>query len=174
MDETTFETRTVAVCRILHPHGTGGEMLVEPYLNDLGCYDRLGEVELRTVEGGSQSFRIARVRRAGDRLLVQFEEICTVETARALAGLECYVKREELPAPAEGEFYWFDLEGLTVYTESGDCLGQIEEFFPTGSNAVLVVRKGAQEILLPFIKDVVVAVDDAHGTMHVRAIPGLL
>jgi 16S rRNA processing protein RimM len=94
--------------------------------------------------------------------------------ARSLSGLELYVRRAELPPPIEGEFYWFDLEGLDVYTEDGECLGRVEEFFPTGSNEVLIVRKGSQEILLPFIKDVVLAVDEARRILHVRAIPGLL
>jgi 16S rRNA processing protein RimM len=162
------------VCRILHPHGTSGEILVEPYLNDLACYDRLAEVAVRTADGRSERYRIGHVRRAGERLLLRLEGCCSIETVRSLTGLECYVRREELPPPADGEFYWFDLEGLTVYTEGGDCLGRIEDFFPTGSNVVLVVRKGVEEILLPFIKDVIVGVDDARGTLQVRAIPGLL
>lgn len=162
------------MCRILHPHGTSGEILVEPYLNDLACYEHLDEVAIRTADGRSRTYRIVHVRRAGERLLIQLEGCCSIETVRSLMGLEFYVRREELPPPAEGEFYWFDLEGLTVFTEGGDCLGRVEEFFPTGSNVVLVVRKGAQETLLPFIKDVIVAVDDARGTLQVRAIPGLL
>jgi 16S rRNA processing protein RimM len=164
----------VPVCRILHSHGTQGAVLVEPYLNDLAGYERLGEITLRMTPGTSQRFAIAHVRRAGERLLVQLDGVTSVEMAQVLAGLEGYVKRGELPPPAEGDFYWFDLEGLTVYTEAGDYLGRIEEFFPTGSNAVLVVRKGTQETLLPFIKDVILAIDDAQRTLQVRAIPGLL
>lgn len=162
------------VCRILHSHGTQGELLVEPYLNDLTCYERLGEMVLRTAHGASQCFGLAHVRRAGERLLLQLDGVRSVEMAQSLAGLEGYVKRGELPPPPEGDFYWFDLEGLTVYTETGECLGRIEEFFPTGSNAVLVVRQGTQETLLPFIRDVILAIDGARGTLQVRAIPGLL
>jgi 16S rRNA processing protein RimM len=164
----------VPVCRILHSHGTQGEVLVEPYLNDLACYERLDEIVLRMAHGTAQSFGLAHVRRAGERLLLQLDGVKSVEMAQSLAGLECYVRRGELPPPPEGDFYWFDLEGLAVYTEAGDYLGRIEEFFPTGSNAVLVVRKGTQETLLPFIKEVILAIDDAQGTVQVRAIPGLL
>jgi 16S rRNA processing protein RimM len=169
-----FETRLVPVCRILHAHGTQGEVLVEPYLTDLTCYERLGEMALRMTSGTSQRFGLAHVRRAGERLLIQLDGVNSVEMAQALAGLEGYVKRGELPPPPEGDFYWFDLEGLTVYTEAGDYLGRIEEFFPTGSNAVLVVRNGMRETLLPFIRDVILAVDGARGTIQVRALPGLL
>jgi len=63
---------------------------------------------------------------------------------------------------------------LAVYTQEGDFLGRVEDFFPTGSNEVLVVRDGAREILLPFIKDVILAVDDTQGSLRVRVIPGLL
>jgi 16S rRNA processing protein RimM len=151
-----------------------GEVLVDPYLNDLACYERLGEMVLRSAAGATQRFGLAHIRRAGERLLVQLDGVTSVEMAQALAGLEGFVKRGELPPAPEGDFYWFDLEGLTVYTEAGDFLGRIEEFFPTGSNAVLVVRKGTQETLLPFIKDVILSIDDTHGTLQVRAIPGLL
>lgn len=174
INETTFETRLVPVCRILHAHGTQGEVLAEPYLNDLACYERLGEMVLQGASGASQSFVLAHIRRAGERLLLQLDGVTSVDMAQPLTGLECYVRRTELPPPPEGDFYWCDLEGLTVYTEAGDYLGRVEEFFPTGSNAVLVVRNGAQETLLPFIKDVVLAIDDAQGKLRVRAIPGLL
>jgi 16S rRNA processing protein RimM len=149
-------------------------MLVEPYLNDLTCYDRLCEVAVLLADGQFQSYQVTHIRRVGGRLLLQLEGCVSREMARPLAGLDLCVRRDELPPPPAGEFYWFDLEGLTVYTEDGECLGRVEEFFPTGSNEVLIVRKDSRETLLPFIKDVVLAVDQARGILYVRAIPGLL
>jgi 16S rRNA processing protein RimM len=149
-------------------------MLVQPYLNDLAYFDRLGEVAVRLADGQFQSYRVMHLRRMGERLLLRLEGCVSQEMARTLAGCELCVRRDELPPPPEGEFYWFDLEGLTVYTDDGTCLGRVEEFFPTGSNEVLVVRQGSQETLVPFIKDVILTVDAAQGTLHVRAIPGLL
>jgi 16S rRNA processing protein RimM len=149
-------------------------MLVEPYLHDLSCFEGLSEVAALGADGQCQRYRVAQLRRMGGRLLLQLEGCVSREMARSLAGCELYVGRDELPPPPEGEFYWFDLEGLTVYTEDGACLGRVEEFFPTGSNDVLVVRQGLQETLLPFIRDVIITVDAVQGTLHVRAIPGLL
>jgi 16S rRNA processing protein RimM len=167
-------TRPVPIGGVLHPHGMGGEMLVQPYLNDLTYFDRLCEVAVRLADGQFQSYRVTHIRRMGERLLLQLEGCVSRDMARVLAGCDLCVQRDELPPPPEGEFYWFDLEGLMVYTEDGACLGRVEDFFPTGSNDVLVVRQGGQETLLPFIKDVILAVDAAQGTLHVRAIPGLL
>jgi 16S rRNA processing protein RimM len=170
----TFKARPVPIGRVLHPHGTAGEMLFEPYLSDLTCYDRLCDVATLSADGQWQGYRVEHIRRAGERLLLRLEGCLSIDTARPLAGHDLYVRRDELPAPKAGEFYWFDLEGLSVYTEDEAYLGRVEEFFPTGSNEVLVVRKGAQETLLPFIKDVIVAVDESRGILHVRALPGLL
>jgi 16S rRNA processing protein RimM len=174
IDAAELPTKSVPICRILHAHGTEGEVLVEPYLNDLTCYERLEHLRFTPVDGACRRLRIVRVRRAGERLLMQFDGVSSIAEARLLAGCEGYTQRSELPAPGEGEFYWFDLEGLAVRTEGGDCLGRVEEFFHTGSNAVLVVRQASRETLLPFIKDVILKVDDAEGTLHIRAIPGLL
>ena len=149
-------------------------MLVEPYLNDLTCYHRLCEVAVLLADGQFQRYRVTHVRQVAGRVLLQLEGCVSREMARPLVGCDLCVRREELPPPPDGEFYWYDLEGLTVYTEEGECLGRVEEFFPTGSNDVLVVRKGVQETLLPFIKDVIVAVDAAQGVLYVRAMPGLL
>jgi 16S rRNA processing protein RimM len=149
-------------------------MLVEPYLTDLTCFDRLREVAVRLADGRFQSQRVTHMRRMGERLLVRFDGYASRDMARELVGCDLCVQRDELPPPPAGEFYWFDLEGASVYTDGGVCLGRVEEFFPTGSNEVLVVRQGVQETLLPFIKDVILAVDTAQRTIHVRVIPGLL
>jgi 16S rRNA processing protein RimM len=166
--------KPVPIGRVLHPHGLGGEFLVEPYLNDVACFDRLDEVAVVCADGHLQSYRILHRRQMGQRLLLCLEGCVSQEMARALIGCELCVDRDQLPPPPAGDFYWFDLEGLDVYTEAGAYLGRVEEFFPTGSNEVLVVRQGAQETLLPFIKDVILAVDAANGRLCVRVIPGLL
>jgi len=149
-------------------------MLLQPYLNDWTCYQQLHEVAVPLADGKFQRYRVTHMRRVGERILLQLDGCVSREKARLLSGSEMCVEREALPPPPEGEFYWWDLEGLTVYTEDGECLGRVEEFFPTGSNEVLVVRMGQQETLLPFIKEVIVAVDATQGLMRVRAIPGLL
>jgi len=168
------ERRLVAIGRVLHAHGTKGEVVVNPYLPDMSYYDRLREVAIGRKDGQLQAYRVQQIRTAGAQLLVQLDACSSAEAARPLSGADLYAPRGELPPPVTGAFYWFDLEGLAVYTQEGDFLGRVEDFFPTGSNEVLVVRDGAREVLLPFIKDVILAVDDTQGSLRVQAIPGLL
>ena len=149
-------------------------MLLQPYLNDWTCYQQLNEVTVPLADGQFKRCQVTTIRRVGERILLQLDGCGSREQAQPLSGSEMCVERAALPPPPEGDFYWWDLEGLTVYTEDGVCLGRVEEFFPTGSNEVLVVRMGQQETLLPFIKQVIIAVDATQGIMRVRAIPGLL
>jgi 16S rRNA processing protein RimM len=149
-------------------------MLLEPFLNDAIWYQQLTAVAILEADGGFRDLRVRHMRPIAGRWLVQFEGCGSRDTAQSFTGLELYVRRDQLPHPPAGEFYWCDLEGLAVFTEDGECLGRVEEFFPTGSNEVLVVRKGTKEVLLPFIKDVILVVDGVRGLIRVRVVPGLL
>ena len=114
------------------------------------------------------------LREAGERILLQLEGISSLRAVQPLLGCEVCVPRNDLPPPGPGEFYWFDLEGLAVLTEEGEFLGRVADFFPTGSNEVLVVHNGEREILLPFIKDVILSIDETQGRIRIRVLPGLL
>ena len=93
--------------------------------------------------------------------------------AEELKGLEISVPRAELPELTEDEFYWHQLEGLSVY--AGDCLlGQVDHLLETGANDVLVVRacEGSldkRERLVPWLRgDVVKGVDLAGSRIDVE------
>ena len=73
------------------------------------------------------------------------------EQAITLVGQQIFVRREQLPATAEDEYYWSDLEGLEVHTTGGEVLGRVERLMETGANDVLVIR-GNRQHLVPFIQ----------------------
>jgi 16S rRNA processing protein RimM len=87
--------------------------------------------------------------------------------AEALLGSEILIRREQLPPPSEGEYYWADLIGLEVVTTEGVILGVVDSLFETGANDVLIV-KGERERAVPFIKDqVIVRIDREAGRITV-------
>ena len=62
------------------------------------------------------------------------------------------IERAQLPPVETGEYYWADLEGLSVVTTQGVNLGVVDYLLETGANDVLVV-KGDRERLIPFLRD---------------------
>ncbi|HEX7060447.1 MAG TPA: ribosome maturation factor RimM [Woeseiaceae bacterium] len=94
------------------------------------------------------------------------------DAAARLVGADVAVPRERMPEPAEGEYYWADLEGLEVRHRDGRVLGRVDRLIETGAHDVLVVQPGAagrdSEILIPFVPgEFVLGVDLAAGTIDV-------
>ena len=110
---------------------------------------------------------IAAGRSHGKTVIAQLKGVEDRDQATALLGTEIAVRRDQLPPPQAGEYYWIDLEGMRVVTQVGESLGEISHLFATGANDVIVVR-GDRERLIPFVEpDVVCAVDFANHRMTV-------
>tara|TARA_R110000868_G_scaffold315295_4_gene576215 strand:+ start:3761 stop:4273 length:513 start_codon:yes stop_codon:yes gene_type:complete len=91
----------------------------------------------------------------GKGIIVKFPDINTPEDARLLTGKTISILRSQLPALSADEYYWSDLEGLTVINQQGVTLGTVAYFIETGSNDVFVV-KGEKEIAIPYLPGTVV------------------
>lgn len=84
------------------------------------------------------------------------------DQVQPLIGSELAIKKEQLEPAEEDEFYWSDLQGLTVMNLDDETLGQVDHLLETGANDVLVVKaKGENtERLIPFVmEEIVKAVD---------------
>tara|TARA_B100000929_G_scaffold236303_1_gene192977 strand:- start:455 stop:829 length:375 start_codon:yes stop_codon:yes gene_type:complete len=111
--------------------------------------------------------------RQGKGLVVQLKGVGDRTAAEALAQADILMPKEALPELSDDEYYWHELEGLTVFTRSGERLGQVSYLFETGANDVMVVRGDndaidKRERLLPFLPDdVIVEISLEDGRMVV-------
>ncbi len=98
----------------------------------------------------------------------------TPEKAKALNGWFLKVPAEEAVSLPEGTYYWFELMGMEVVTESGEKLGSIVDIFETGSNDVYVVKRGRKEVYVPATREVIKQVDRKEKRMIIHLIDGLI
>lgn len=91
-------------------------------------------------------------------VLARLEGLVSPEEARLKVGLELGVWRSEMPAPAPGEYYWSDLEGIEAISASGELLGRVDHFRSTPGGTVMIVQ-GEQEHWIPFVKERIVKVE---------------
>ena len=106
--------------------------------------------------------------------LLNVEGLTSVLLTRRLMGHWIYAAIEKAPDLVPGEYYHYQLLGLSVTTDQGERLGEISEVLATGSNDVYVVKSNnGDEILLPALQQVVKDIDLAAGEMLVHLIPGL-
>jgi 16S rRNA processing protein RimM len=161
------EKEQIVVGKIGAPYGIKGWLKItsftQPLMNILDYdpwYLQQGQTwKPVTIEAGHQH---------GKGIIVKFADFDTPEKARILTGTTIAVMREQLPALTQREYYWADLEGLTVINYTGEVLGKIIYLMETGSNDVLVV-KGDKELAIPYLLDeVIINIDLAKKEMHVH------
>jgi len=93
--------------------------------------------------------------------------------AEELRGLEVLVPLADVGELPAGQFFEYQLEGLSVETEEGEPLGILHEVLFTGSNPVYVARSSSGELLIPALTNVVLSVDLQAGKMVVRLPAGM-
>jgi 16S rRNA processing protein RimM len=109
-----------------------------------------------------------------DKLVIKLRSIDSIEDAEKLRGKLIEIPFSQLQPLPEGQYYYFQLIGLKVWTTGGELLGEISEILTTGSNDVYVVSNAQGEILIPAIEDVVKSVDLEQENMVIEPIDGLL
>jgi 16S rRNA processing protein RimM len=160
----------IVLGRIAAPFGVKGWIKVHPYGDDPESWCEMHQWWLGSdaADADWQPLQLRACRMHGEGLVALLDGIYGRDGAAALTGRLVAVPREELPEPAEGEFYWSDLVGLEVVNEDGECLGRVAELISTGAHEVLVVRdEQGCERLLPFVQHVVRHVDRAGSTIRV-------
>jgi 16S rRNA processing protein RimM len=126
-------------------------------------YDRW----LLSGKDGWHEATVAEGQRHGKTVIVRINGYDDRDKAAGLIGTEIGVPRDELPETDSDQYYWSDLEGLSVVDRHGTELGKVDYLLETGANDVMVV-KGETERLIPFVMDkVVLGVDLAKGEIRV-------
>jgi len=162
------------VARITGAHGIKGWVKVHSYTQPAenvfsykpwwvkldGCWRELETDSFRAQGKGM----VAHLRGVDDR-----------NKAEGFSGLDVCVLREQFEALADNEHYWYQLEGLQVYSLVGTArvlLGEVSGFLETGANDVLVVKGtddsiDRQERLIPYVDQYLLKIDTDAGEILV-------
>lgn len=117
---------------------------------------------------GWQAIEVKAGRQHGKIVIVKFAGYDSPEKARQLTNKLIAVKRSQLPTLAKNEYYWRDLEGLTVINQDGNELGKIANLMETGANDIIVVRLNGKEHAIPYLfGKVVTRIDLENKIMYV-------
>ncbi|MBE0486005.1 ribosome maturation factor RimM [Marinobacter sp.] len=124
------------------------------------------------LDGKRIPVKLEEGRRQGQGIVVRLKGLNDRELARTYSGAEIRVPTEELPELPPGEYYWYQLEGLDVFTIEDEHLGKVHHLLETGANDVLVVRATPDSIdqrerLIPYLPNQVVMSVDLSSTRMV-------
>ena len=165
----------VVVARVGRALGVKGDVLVDVLTDE--PERRLAAGVDVLVMGTDRALRIESERPHGGRLCLHFAGVDDRTAAEELTGLLLEAERAPGERPEDpDEYYDDDLIGLEVLTEEGARVGAVTEVLHLPAQDVLAVRASptAAEILVPFVADIVPAVDLDAGRIVVRPPEGLL
>ncbi len=129
---------------------------------------------LMTRGDNQQRAEIAQVNCQGKKIQVRLAGFDTRTQAESLVGMDIWVDRQAFSTLDEGEYYWFELQGLVVVNNLNERLGIMDSMLETGANDVLVVAPDdasvdQQERLIPFVQsEVVTEIDLKAGLIRVN------
>ena len=164
----------VPLGRVVGVHGLKGMVRVgisgQSADLDPQTFAALGEILV-----GGERFQVIKAARGRGHVLVRLAGIDSREQAEPLVGREVQGEARRFPELPAGEYYWFQVLGLSVVHDGdGTVLGRLEEIWPTGAHDVYVVRQGRREVLLPAVEGVIQEIDLNAGCLKVWPPEGLL
>ena len=153
----------------MSPHGAAGELRVQVISDSPGRFAAGGVLYL-----GNERLRIERASPPSrGSVVLMLEGIDTRGRAASLKGALLMVPEAMVPPLPEGEYYHFQVLGMSVYDPEGRRLGRVTEILSTGTNDVYVVSEGGREVLVPALEGVVRSVDVGARRMTVELPEGL-
>ncbi len=169
------EPRFLMVGQVVGAHGVQGELRVEIISDDPQRFARLERIFVGPDDQDPVARRVESTRLHGGRVLIKLEGCDDRTAALAQRGTLLFVPLEEAIPLAEGEYYEHQIEGLEVWTTTGEFLGKVVDVLYTRANEVYVVQNESthREILLPAIEEVVQAIDLDAGRLVVHLLEGL-
>jgi 16S rRNA processing protein RimM len=165
----------LVVGRIAKAHGIGGEVSVDVRTDDPDHRYAAGAViETDPVERGPLT--VEQTRWHSGRLLVRFAGVADRNSAEALRGTLLVVDSATSAAVDDDDDFWdHDLIGLAAVIVDGPAIGEVIDVLHPPGTAVLVVRRETgDEALIPFVREIVPAVDLAARRVLVDPPEGLL
>jgi len=165
----------LVVGRIGRAHGIRGEVGVEVRTDDPDLRFADG-ARLATDPPERGPLTVVATRWHSGRLLVRFKGLDDRTAAENLRGTMLVIEVDESERPQDpDEFYDHQLVGLRVITTAGDEVGEVAEVLHLPAQDVLAIKRtDGVEVLVPFVQELVPAVDLDRGSVTVDPRPGLL
>lgn len=146
--------------KITGAYGIKGWVKIHAFLDrpqDIALYAAM----YRRPSGDLKPLKFLSVKAHGKGLIAQIDGVNDRNAAELLSKCDIMMPESALPDLEGEDYYWYELEGLRVCTQSGGkkvLLGEVASLLETGANDVLVVTPcegsiDSRERLVPYVLD---------------------
>lgn len=166
----------VCIGRIVRTHGIHGQLVVVSDF-DLSS-DNVKEVVLVNIDGGLVPFFVAEGGwkiRDHQSYFLHLDHLNCKEKAENYCGLEVYLINYSPPEIDATEDEYGYLQDYEVYDELDNLLGKVEELLDYSGNILLkVISSEKKELLLPFVEEQLLSINQETKQIHLQIPQGLL
>ncbi|TFJ94643.1 ribosome maturation factor RimM [Lentibacillus salicampi] len=163
------------VGKIVNTHGVKGEVKVKRMTDFDDRFESGNTLFLEKGNGELPALEIDghRIHKGFD--LVHFEGYDNINDVEYFKGFYLKIGEDQLTELEENAYYYHEIIGSSAYLTSGEKLGIIKEIWSPGANDVWVVkREKGNDVLVPYIADVVTEVDVSARKVVIEPMEGLL
>jgi 16S rRNA processing protein RimM len=160
--------------RLVNTQGMGGELRLLPH--SFPCrtlYPGL-TVFLQDAQGELYTHKVVGARPRAPFVIVKLAGVDSLDHAKTLCDMTVAVEETVLPPLKDGEFYYYQVIGLSVRTATGTEIGEIVQVFFSGGHDIWVVRQGEKEYLIPVTEEIVRSIDIPGKQAIIEPLAGLL
>jgi len=160
--------RLIVVGKALKPVGLRGEFKIYPYTE---APDIFKDFPFLFFE--EERYEVAKTRIHQNLVVVSLKNVQTLEGAKNLTGKIVKTSSRFFPPPEDGEFFWYELIGLSVFDTQGERLGEVKSLVRTSAHDVLEIQTGKKELLIPFIDEIVKSIDVEQSRIIIDLLDGM-
>lgn len=162
------------VGEVVGTHGLRGDLKVKVYSGDPESLLTANEVVVEPP--GSQRFAARVTRQLVHKrvVLLRLAGYEGIARAEALVGSKVMLPESALPELNEDEYFWGKLSGSRVIDRRHGELGLLARMFTTAAHDTYVVEGVYGEVLIPAVKEFIVAIDLDQRTIEVDLPDGLV
>ncbi len=161
----------IYVMQIVNTHGVRGEVKALHYTDGDTFFKKVKTV----YKEDNTPVKILSWKFHKGSVILKLDGVDELNNAEKLKFTKLYAREEDLPKLPKGEYYFFELIGLTAILPDGKELGSVTNVIENNtSNLLEITKTDAEKVLIPnipvFVKDVRIK----EGTIHITPIEGLI
>ena len=159
---------------VVRPHGIQGEMQIRLHNPGSHSLKDISSLYLRLKPQSSPvCYQIEKISIESTRTILALKGCHDRNMAESFRKAEVLIDPQQLPELEEEEYYFFQLEGLPVYSIEGASLGVVQQVLESPANDLLVVLYQEKEVLVPVVESIVTEINIKEGYIRIQPIPGL-
>ena len=165
----------IKIGKIVNTFGLNGELKINSFTDFNEQRFKKGNTIYILFQNEYIAMEVLKYRVHKNMLLVSFNNYLDINLVEKYKGCEIFFDKTAIEPLKKGEYYFFQLENLEVYSEENEYLGKVIKVEESvASNLLRIKKKDETEVLVPYISNFIKEVDLKNQKIIIHTIAGLI